>query len=209
MGLKKKQIQKYLEKYPEMTTKQIREYWSAFQLFLKDGIYGDKRQPKDKDAVEPIKLKEQNKQVEEDECSITIDILAKIMRRMFQNPTETELLDMVREVDSDGSGNIEFDEFVELMANSNKKLDSKYEMYEAFKVFDQDNDQVISKEELQKVFRHIGCELTEEECDMMIKEVDTTGTNTIHYEDFIKLMAMSKRDIQCWNEKKSDRKSVV
>ena len=145
----------------------------------------------------------------EEEEAITIDILGGIMRRMFQNPTERELLDMVREVDEDGSGNIEFNEFVALMASSNKKLDSKFEMNEAFRVFDQDNDGAITRDELRRVFKSIGCSLTEEECEMMIREVDKTGTGAIHQDDFVRLMSMSQRDVMKMNDKKTHIRALM
>ena len=38
------------------------------------------------------------------------------MRSLGQSPTETELQDMINEVDTDGSGTIDFPEFLNLMA---------------------------------------------------------------------------------------------
>lgn len=42
------------------------------------------------------------------------------MRSLGQNPTEQELLDMVNEVDIDGSGTIDFAEFCQMMKRMNK-----------------------------------------------------------------------------------------
>lgn len=42
------------------------------------------------------------------------------MRSLGQNPTEQELLDMVNEVDIDGSGTIDFAEFCQMMRRMNK-----------------------------------------------------------------------------------------
>ncbi|KAG2385591.1 hypothetical protein C9374_003406 [Naegleria lovaniensis] len=133
---------------------------------------------------------------EDNEPSINLAKLGSIMRSLFQNPTETELKDMIKEVDADGNGEIEFDEFLLLMASKANELDSFEEMKEAFNLFDKDKDGIITVGEVQKVFAHIGCDLTLDECDLMIKEVDQTGKGIgIEFEDFVKLMKMSKEEL--------------
>ena len=99
MGLKKRQLQRYLNQFPDLTAKDIREYYSAFQLFLHDGVE-DKEVLKSTDS--PSHKGEAQPEEEEDEDAITLAKLGSIMRALFQNPTETELLEMVREVDQDG-----------------------------------------------------------------------------------------------------------
>jgi Ca2+-binding EF-hand superfamily protein len=39
-----------------------------------------------------------------------------VMRSLGQNPTEAELQDMINEVDADGNGEIDFPEFLTMMA---------------------------------------------------------------------------------------------
>lgn len=48
--------------------------------------------------------------------------LATVIRSLDQNPTEEELQDMISEVDADGNGTIEFDEFLNLMARKIKVI---------------------------------------------------------------------------------------
>lgn len=48
--------------------------------------------------------------------------LATVIRSLDQNPTEEELQDMISEVDADGNGTIEFDEFLNLMARKMKVI---------------------------------------------------------------------------------------
>ena len=47
---------------------------------------------------------------------ILLQELATVMRSLGQNPTEAELQDMINEVDEDGNGTIEFDEFLVMMS---------------------------------------------------------------------------------------------
>lgn len=52
--------------------------------------------------------------------TITTKELGTVMRSLGQNPTEAELKEMIREVDADGNGTIDFPEFLSLMARKMK-----------------------------------------------------------------------------------------
>ncbi|KAH9321894.1 hypothetical protein KI387_016533, partial [Taxus chinensis] len=125
---------------------QIAEFKEAFGLFDKDG-----------------------------DGSITTKELGTVMRSLGQNPTETELRDMIGEVDADGNGTIDFPEFLNLMARKMKDTDSEEELMEAFKVFDKDQNGFISAAELGHVMANLGEKLTAEEIEEMIREADTDG----------------------------------
>lgn len=47
--------------------------------------------------------------------------------------SETELRDMVNEVDQDGNGTIEFNEFLQMMSKKMKSADGEDELREAFR----------------------------------------------------------------------------
>ena len=49
------------------------------------------------------------------------------MRALGQNPTEEEVKEMIDEVDADGSGSIDFPEFLSLMARKMKESDTNEE----------------------------------------------------------------------------------
>ena len=55
------------------------------------------------------------------------------MRSLGQNPTETELQDMINEVDADGNGTIDFPEFLTMMARKMNSTGSEEELREAFR----------------------------------------------------------------------------
>nr|CAG8463080.1 10109_t:CDS:2 [Entrophospora candida] len=100
--------------------------------------------------------------------SITTKELGTVMRSLGQNPTESELQDMINEVDADGNGTIDFPEFLTMMARKMKDTDSEEEIKEAFKVFDKDGNGYISAAELRHVMTNLGEKLSEEEVDEMV-----------------------------------------
>ncbi|KAJ2878380.1 hypothetical protein IWW38_006335, partial [Coemansia aciculifera] len=85
-----------------LTEEQLAEFREAFKLFDKDG-----------------------------DQTITAKELGEVLRSLDQAPTEAELLDMINEVDADGNGTIDFEEFVELMQRHTS--DEGDEFREAFR----------------------------------------------------------------------------
>ena len=119
------------------------------------------------------------------------------MRSLGQNPSESELQDMINEVDADNNGTIDFPgapfalaadakltrtEFLTMMARKMKDTDSEEEIREAFKVFDRDNNGFISAAELRHVMTSIGEKLTDDEVAEMIREADQDGDGKIDCE---------------------------
>ncbi|XP_033733497.1 calmodulin-A-like isoform X1 [Pecten maximus] len=139
-----------------LTDEQVAEFKEAFTLFDKDG-----------------------------DGTITTSELGTVMRSLGQNPTENELQDMINEVDADGNGTIDFEEFLHMMARKMKETDSEEDLREAFRVFDKDGNGYISAAELRHVMTNLGEKLTDEEVDEMIKEADLDGDGMVNYEDFM------------------------
>ncbi|CAH1136121.1 unnamed protein product [Ceutorhynchus assimilis] len=124
----------------------------------------------------------------DEDGTITMAELGVVMRSLGQRPTETELRDMVNEVDQDGNGTIEFNEFLQMMSKKMKDADGEEELKEAFKVFDKNNDGLISSLELRHVMTSLGERLSEEEVDDMIKEADLDGDGQVNYEEFVGIL---------------------
>ncbi|XP_068913946.1 calmodulin-like isoform X1 [Tenebrio molitor] len=124
----------------------------------------------------------------DEDGTITMAELGVVMRSLGQRPTETELRDMVNEVDQDGNGTIEFNEFLQMMSKKMKDADGEEELKEAFRVFDKNNDGLISSNELRHVMTSLGERLSEEEVDDMIKEADLDGDGQVNYEEFVNIL---------------------
>ncbi|KAJ2215407.1 hypothetical protein EV179_002191 [Coemansia sp. RSA 487] len=120
---------------------------------------------------------------------ISAEELGYVMRSLGKNPTESELQDMIAEIDKDNNNKIDFVEFVTLMARHEKDDNKEEEIKEAFRVFDIDGNGKIDAEELRRIMTSIGEKLTQEEVDEMIREADVDGDNCINYEEFAKMIS--------------------
>nr|XP_034984512.1 calmodulin-like protein 3 [Zootoca vivipara] len=147
-----------------LTEEQITEYKEAFSLFDKDG-----------------------------DGAITTKELGTVMRSLGHNPTEAELQSIIDKVDANGSGTVDFAEFLSLMAKQSRDSDSEEEIREAFRVFDKDGNGYISTAELRHVMTNLGEKLTDEEVDEMIKEADVDGDGRVNYEEFVRVMMEKER----------------
>nr|8OSI_A Chain A, mNeonGreen,Calmodulin,Protein kinase domain-containing protein [synthetic construct] len=141
-----------------LTEEQVSEYKELFSLFDLDG-----------------------------DGQITTKELGTVMRSLDLNPSESELQDMINEVDAGGDGTIDFPEFLTMMTREMKYRDTEEEIRELCKVFDRDNDGFIVAAELRHAMTSIGEELTDDEVDEMIREADQDGDGRIDYNEFVQL----------------------
>ena len=75
---------------------------------------------------------------------------------------------MINEVDVDGNGTLEFDEFCNLMSRQMKDSNQESELEERFKLFDKDGNGFIDRDELAQVMRQLGEKLSDDEIEEMI-----------------------------------------
>ncbi|XP_052105394.1 calmodulin-A-like [Mytilus californianus] len=119
---------------------------------------------------------------------ITANELESVMKSMGENPTPKELRQIIHDVDTDGSGAIEFNEFLIMMARKYSEIREMKEITDAFKMFDRNGDGVISAAELRQVMTNMGQKLSDKDVDSMIKEADMDGDGQINYAEFIRMM---------------------
>lgn len=102
----------------------------------------------------------------------------------FGMPIDDEELDKIFDaIDTDGSGAIDYSEF--LMATMNEQqLLSKEKLKAAFKMFDKDGSGTISKEEIKEALGNVDDELAEK----IIGEVDGNDDGEISFEEFELMM---------------------
>jgi calmodulin len=143
----------------KLTDNQVAEYKEAFMLFDKDS----------------------------DGC-ITTQELGTVMRALGKNPTEGQVKEIVKSIDPEGKGLVDFQEFLAVMQQDIKGYDSEADLRNAWKVFDAEGKGYITTQELQHVLTNIGEKLSPEEIVNLIAEADSDNDGKVQQEEFVKLL---------------------
>lgn len=114
------------------------------------------------------------------------ELLAGYNKSMGMEEAEEEVTRIMRQVDSDLSGEIDYGEFVKACMNHNKYL-SRDNLRAAFSVFDKDGSGFITTEELKMTLGD-GELYDEDMWQKLIKEVDANGDGVIDLKEFVNLM---------------------
>jgi len=123
----------------------------------------------------------------DDSGKISHQEMMGVLRLLGTNPTNGELEDIIRGIDLNQDGFIDFLEFARVWwvrEQQNIEADFDIELELAFKVFDTDGSGVITREELRDKLTTLGEKLTEEEVEELLAEADTDNSGTISFEEF-------------------------
>ena len=82
------------------------------------------------------------------------------MRALGFEPKKEEIKKMISDIDKDGSGTIDFSEFLEMMTAKMSERDSREEILKAFRLFDDDETGKISFRNLKRVAKELGENMT-------------------------------------------------
>jgi calmodulin len=119
---------------------------------------------------------------------ITQDELKQLLNNIGQKPSDSEIQDMINEIDIDGDGKINFDNFITLMEKKLRDHDNEEELIETFKVFDKDGIGFITFNNLKDVIKNLGLNYSDDEIMEMIKECDLDKDMMINYDEFTKMV---------------------
>mmetsp|Transcript_14473 Transcript_14473/g.37475 ORF Transcript_14473/g.37475 Transcript_14473/m.37475 type:complete len:110 (+) Transcript_14473:303-632(+) len=95
---------------------------------------------------------------------------------------------MIASVDKTGHGSIDFNEFLELLVTKMSERDSKEDVRKAFRQFDHQGTGKISFDNLKRVARELGENMTDEELLEMINKADLDGDGEVNEDEFLRIM---------------------
>merc|ERR1711890_192836 len=123
---------------------------------------------------------------------LSADDLGEVLRAMGFRPSQEELQEILKEIDEDGSGEIEFGDFCQLCAKflvEDPDIETmKRELKDAFRIYDKEGQGYITTETLRGLISELLSPLTDDELDGIIEELDEDGSGTMDFDEFCEMM---------------------
>uniref|UniRef100_A0A336LA48 CSON005862 protein n=1 Tax=Culicoides sonorensis TaxID=179676 RepID=A0A336LA48_CULSO len=122
---------------------------------------------------------------------IDTTMVGTILSMLGHQLDDAMLKEIIDEVDADGSGELEFEEFVTLAARFMVEEDAEamlQELKEAFRLYDKEGNGYITTGVLREILRELDDQLTNDDLDMMIEEIDSDGSGTVDFDEFMEVM---------------------
>jgi calcium-dependent protein kinase len=110
--------------------------------------------------------------------------LKELKEGMKDNENVDELAEILKGVDIDNNGAINYTEFIAATLDQTKMLSEQSKIKDAFRIFDKDGDGKIDESELKAALDSEDTEIFKE----MIKECDTNNDGKVDYDEFAKMM---------------------
>mmetsp|Transcript_36512 Transcript_36512/g.91859 ORF Transcript_36512/g.91859 Transcript_36512/m.91859 type:complete len:169 (+) Transcript_36512:242-748(+) len=157
-------LKESLKNHPHLTLEELREFKELFNL------------------------------VDEDKGgSISPHELGSLMETLGLKPNQEELDAMIREIDEDGNGEIDFDEFVQVMSRKVQPTYTPEEVKSAFKVFEAANAGLpqghVKTSALERALTTYGTDkLSLEEAQDLLSQVDPENSGVINYVEYVNMM---------------------
>lgn len=120
--------------------------------------------------------------------AVSVQELVDAMVSLGIDQKNESVFNMIKEIDTDGSGELEFAEWLEMMTARLTHKTPRSEIEKVFKLFDNDRTGEISLDNLKRVAGELGEEVSNEELQEMVmrNDVDKDGAWTL--DDFYAVM---------------------
>lgn len=130
--------------------------------------------------------------------SLEADEIMQLLISLGYMPLRTVIYDLIDHFDTDGGGSLDFDEFVNMMELFRRAEGfTRQEMAEfrdIFKSFDSKNEGEISVPQVGAMLRNLGFLVEMKKTQMMVNTVDWDGSNSLDFNEFLKLLRLARED---------------
>lgn len=119
-----------------------------------------------------------------DDGFISKQELAEAMSKLGHIISNEELDEIIKAVDKDGNGLVDFKEFINLMDNNCLVQNVDEEMLHLFNMIDRNNDGFITEKEIKTMMKGLGEKVRKKDIRKMIKEADENRDGKISFNEF-------------------------
>ncbi|CAF4505956.1 unnamed protein product [Rotaria socialis] len=117
---------------------------------------------------------------------LTLQTLVSVMKTVGHSPTESDMIDLMRDIDIDNSGAIDFYEFVNVISHNMYPSETNQEIRQAFDLFDQNQDGLLTFDDLKlTIEKYLNSSMNDFEIHQMIELADRNGHGHVSFEDFL------------------------
>merc|ERR1711935_1068452 len=120
--------------------------------------------------------------------AVSVNELVEAMQSLGLEQKNEAVFNMIKEIDTDGSGELEFQEFLEMMTARLSDKAPRTEIERVFKLFDEDRTGEISLNNLKRVASELGEEVSNEKLQEMVKRNDVDKDGAWSMDDFYAVM---------------------
>lgn len=140
--------------------------------------------------------------------SISAKELHKLLSGLGEPLTLQNVQDLIRSVDANGNGEVEFDEFLAILTK--QKAKNQYtaslelailfgpkelaNLKQQFMKLDLDGSGFIDEHEIQALIQKLGRKVEDFDLPAMLREVDADGSGAIGFNEFLQIIASMMRD---------------
>ncbi|KAL1463785.1 hypothetical protein WDU94_015498 [Cyamophila willieti] len=134
-----------------------------------------------------------------DKIKITVQAVKQNTRKRYIKDTilntlghfidDVELETVIDEINSQHEDNLSFEEFLEVACHFLRDDDVlEKELKEAFRLYDKEGHGYIPTSSLREILAALDEQLTPDQLDEMIEEIDTDASGTVDFDEFMEMM---------------------
>merc|ERR1712226_1409487 len=125
---------------------------------------------------------------------ITVGEMLDAMRSLGYDTEHGEAAEHVKNLDKDGSGALEFNEFYELLTARFSENTSKEELQRVFALFDTDKTGEISLSNMRAIADQVGDNVSDDELGDIVLKNDMNNDGKLGFEDFYAVLPKKSFD---------------